>query len=85
MVSKLFLVFYLAGKVGGSVGPLPYDMKECLARRLEPVSNLAAAQRNDLSFIHHGLRMKKGGLEVRLMCEEWSTRPPIDIVWEDRP
>ena len=29
---KLFLVILVAGKVGGSVGPLPCDMAECLTR-----------------------------------------------------
>lgn len=83
--AKVFMVIYVAGKIGGSVGPLPYDFKECLARRLSPISDLTTAQRNDLSFIHHGIRMVKDGHEVRIICEEWTARPPIDPALADQP
>lgn len=29
---KLFLIIYAAGKIGGVVGPLPYDLAECQVR-----------------------------------------------------
>ena len=29
---KLFIVIYLAGRIGGTVGPHPYDYEECVDR-----------------------------------------------------
>lgn len=29
---KLWLIIYNMGFIGGTIGPLPYDMKECLER-----------------------------------------------------
>lgn len=74
---KIFMVIYISGHVGGSVGPLPYDMKECLARRLQPVSNIEQAQK--WTFIHHGIRRSDGdGNEVKMVCEERADRPKIE-------
>lgn len=32
---KLFMILYVANGIGGTWGPLPYDMDECLARAVE--------------------------------------------------
>lgn len=32
---KLFLVIYMAGKIGGTVGPLPSTMDACMSHALE--------------------------------------------------
>ncbi len=32
---KVFLVIYMLGKIGGTVGPLPYGMNECMAEALK--------------------------------------------------
>lgn len=32
---KLFMVIYVGGLVGGTIGPLPYDMDECERRMAE--------------------------------------------------
>lgn len=32
---KLFMVIYIVGQIGGTVGPLPYGMEECQRRAAE--------------------------------------------------
>lgn len=32
---KLYLIIYFIGQVVGVVGPLPYDMRECLSRAVD--------------------------------------------------
>lgn len=70
---KTFVVFYIAGQVGGFVGPLPYDMSQCLARRLDPITKNAEAW----TFIHNGIERTKDGKTVRVMCEERDGNPVI--------
>lgn len=31
-MSKLYIVIYIAGQIGGTVGPLPYGIDECRLR-----------------------------------------------------
>lgn len=41
--SKLYLIIVHFGLVGGTVGPLPYDMAECRSRAAEMADKIAAA------------------------------------------
>lgn len=74
-MSKLFLVIYITGQVGGSVGPLPYDMRECLRRRLDLLN--VKADPTLWTFIHHGIEQTRDGKTVRLICEELPDHPKI--------
>lgn len=44
---KLWFVIYNMGLIGGTVGPLPYDMKECIERAI-PYQQ--AAKENGISL-----------------------------------
>ena len=37
---KLYMIIYIMGKIGGYVGPLPYDMNECQVRTKELFSHV---------------------------------------------
>lgn len=61
-MSKLFLILYVAGKIGGTWGPLPYDAVECERR--------ASLLREDI--IKHE---QMSGWEVS--CEHRQVRPEL--------
>ena len=61
---SLFLVIYILGKVGGTVGPLPYGADECKTRAAEMV---AEARDNPASKIRLA--------DVRIVCEFHAVRP----------
>lgn len=66
---KLYLVIYMAGLIGGTVGPLPYGIEECHSRASEILAQL------DQSVITpQGFTAK----DVRLECEFHDTRPLLD-------
>lgn len=44
--AKLYLIIVHFGLVGGTVGPLPYDMAECRSRAAEMAGKVAAAWAN---------------------------------------
>lgn len=80
---KLFLIIYTSGQIGGSVGPLPYDMAECEIRRDElRVMNAA--------FISEGIDRSTGkaaptkNIEIaktlRFECEFRQERPKLEGV-----
>jgi hypothetical protein len=37
---KLFMVIYIVGKIGGTVGPLPYGIDECEIRAADMLAGL---------------------------------------------
>jgi hypothetical protein len=37
---KLFLILYVSNSIGGTWGPLPYDMAECQSRAIEKNAEL---------------------------------------------
>ena len=64
---RLYIVIYLAGLVGGTVGPLPYDEAECERR--------VSAQ---MASLDRGVTTPSGYTadDVDLRCE-WHTERPI--------
>jgi hypothetical protein len=64
---QLYLIIYIAGLIGGVVGPLPFAMEECERR--------AAQARADPSAITPG---GFSASDVRLACEWHTTRPESD-------
>lgn len=57
---KLFMVLVASGQIGGTWGPLPYDMDECLIRREEFQERLS---------VHEQTK------DWKLSCE-WHTKRP---------
>lgn len=66
---KLYIVIYLAGLVGGTVGPLPYGFDECQRRAAEK-----QAEADPSVVTPQGYRAS----DVKLVCEWHSTRPGDD-------
>lgn len=65
---KLFMIIYLAGNMVGTIGPLPYDMDECL-HRAEKLWKSG----------DHGAVTKQGFTtrDVRFACEYHNERPTL--------
>jgi hypothetical protein len=63
---KLYIVIYLAGLIGGTIGPLPYDMEECQRRVAAEM-----AQVDPTITTPNGFSAK----DVRLACEWHEVRP----------
>ncbi len=66
---NLFIVIYIAGQIGGTVGPLPYGMEECQLR--------AATQwsKGDPNIVTpQGYTMQ----DIRLTCGWHEVRPGND-------
>ena len=63
---NLWLVIYMTGKVGGSVGPLPYDFTECQSRVVDMYRQL----RPDV-VTPDG----RTAADVRFACEYHDARP----------
>jgi hypothetical protein len=65
---KLYIVIYIAGLIGGVVGPLPYDEDECKTRIKAEWTKL-----NDVmtpqGFSKH---------DIRYACEWAENRPVLD-------
>lgn len=77
---KLFLIIYAGTHLGGAVGPLPFDLKECEARR----DQLRASQARAISSgIHATEGRKLTGDEIgklralRFECEYLDVRPTV--------
>ena len=65
---QLFMVIYITGLIGGTVGPLPYGFDECEARA-------AAATREAAQQVSVVTPSGVTGRDVRLACEYHSVRP----------
>lgn len=66
---KLWMVIYIAGKIGGTVGPLPYDYDACVAR-----SQSLYNDANKLVTTPQGYT----AADVRFECELHAERPKND-------
>lgn len=66
---KLYIVIYIAGLIGGTVGPLPYGIAECESRATElnalPRPNVVTPQGYTAA-------------DVLFACEWHATRPEND-------
>lgn len=79
---KLFLILFVAGKISGTWGPLPYGLDECEAR--------AEAMRADVATIIETGRSTNGANEAvpadrienlktwRISCEHRADRPALE-------
>jgi hypothetical protein len=63
---SLYVVIYSLNQVGGSIGPLPYDMNECQERAAAIYESLDANKAAE-----DGITRK----DVRLACEFREVRP----------
>lgn len=80
MFGKLWMVIYVGSHVGGSVGPLPYDMAECERRSLE--MNAKIDREKDKPEVI--AKMQAAGIpadkrNLKFVCEEHITRPAITL------
>lgn len=66
---NLFLVIYIAGLVGGTVGPLPYGVEECRGRAADLWSELKPGVLTPEGFTRD---------DVAFKCEFHDQRPSIE-------
>lgn len=72
---NLWFVIYIGTAVGGSIGPLPYDMAECQLRALDNQQRLSA----QISTGHdvNGNPIDPFARLMRFKCEQHVERPAI--------
>jgi hypothetical protein len=63
---SLFMVIYIAGQVGATVGPLPYGIEECERQAAEKV-----AEGNEHAATPEGYTLR----DIRIACE-FHAEPP---------
>lgn len=68
-MAKLYILIYLAGKLVGTIGPLPYGMDECHERIAEKMATV-----NSDEFKRRAARES----DLNLRCEFHETRPRIE-------
>lgn len=77
---KLFLIIYAGTHLGGAIGPLPYDMKECEVRRNELRSSQAKAIASGI-HVREGRKLTADELAkigaLRFECEYRGQRPSV--------
>lgn len=77
---KLFLIIYAGNIIGGSAGPLPYDMAECERRRDEFRTLQSEAVRSGFSK-EQNRQLSDGELsrikDMRFECEYRENRPRL--------
>jgi NTP pyrophosphatase (non-canonical NTP hydrolase) len=78
-VTKLFMVLSVAGHVGGTWGPLPYGLSECLNRAQEEMAELAEAIEKHKELPPDVLDSVK---TWRLECVARSERPELGDKWK---
>lgn len=77
---SLFLIIYTAGHIGGVVGPLPYDMAECLIRRDELRTMQAdglARGTNDKTGLPLTQEERDGINSLSFECEHREVKPAL--------
>lgn len=77
-MSKLFMILYVAGKIAGTWGPLPYDTAECERRAAEGNAIIAQAKGKPEIIA----KMKATGATAPLeqwefACEQRTVRPEL--------
>lgn len=70
---KLYMVIYIGSQVGGSAGPLPYDMDECLIRQNAMQQNVE--ERLAAGTDIHGNPLPKDIPHLVFKCEFRDSRP----------
>lgn len=76
---NLWIVVYSGFHVAGSVGPLPYDMNECLARAAEKNTELQAqvAAGKDREGNPISSELAARAAQIKFVCEHHEERPEI--------
>lgn len=69
MIAKLYILIYIAGHVGATVGPLPYGEEECSRRIAEEYAQI------DSTIVTADGFSKK---DIRYACEWHAERPKIE-------
>jgi hypothetical protein len=77
---KIWLILYVGNHIGGTIGPLPYDMNECYVRRdiQQSIFNKMIKTRigeNGITIPDNILEKIKS---YHFECEEHSSRPIIE-------
>lgn len=76
---KLWLILYTAHGIGGTWGPLPYDMAECQSRAAERMASVQTAI--DTGKGEDGTVIQPAVIADiktwRLACEEHAERPKL--------
>jgi hypothetical protein len=79
MTMKLWLILYTAQGIGGTWGPLPYDMAECQSRATERMTSVQTAITTGRG--ENGDTLPPAVIEDiktwRLACEEHEERPKL--------
>jgi hypothetical protein len=65
---KLFVIIYIAGQIGATVGPVPYGMDECRVRAAEMYDTIDPNVRTPEGVMKH---------DVRFECEMHAERPAL--------
>jgi hypothetical protein len=72
-MGKLYIVIYVIGKIGGTVGPLPYDITECEHRVVELLKDIKPTRPLDESEQLGVDEIKPS--DLRVVCEYHDIRP----------
>lgn len=72
---KLYMLLVVAGEIGGTFGPLPYDMAECLLRAEERAVEVSVAAKEK--------GLPDPGFTWR--CVERAERPQLGDKFEEAP
>lgn len=67
---KIFMIIYIAGKIGMTIGPLPYGLEECIVRAADIM-----AQANPQVITPEGYTSK----DVSIECELHFERPALEF------
>lgn len=77
---KLFLLIYMSGKLGGTIGPLPYGMDECMRNALalqQQAHTAAVTGKGARGNILTQKEIKRIG-SMEFKCEYHDKRPKND-------
>lgn len=79
---NLFLILYVSGHIGGVIGPLPYDMSQCLAVAAEMAGKRDAALADNVNR-KTGQQFtadeRKTVETMSFSCEMHSVRPSLGM------
>lgn len=67
---KLFMIIYLAGQVGGAIGPLPYGVEECRSRADELIASADPTVETPEGYTLE---------DLRIACEFHEERPKLEL------
>lgn len=75
VLPKVFFMVYVGSQIGGVIGPVPYDMNECLFRASVKQEELQA--QIDTGTDLHGNELDPMVYDITFTCEEHYARPPV--------